>query len=52
MLSQFTEDIKGINETDILYEQESNQYNSNEAALFRSLNFLGMFGPKKKVGEI
>lgn len=51
-MNQFSEDINGINETDIMYEQENNLYNNNEVALFRSLNFLGMLGPKKKVGDL
>jgi hypothetical protein len=32
-----------------MYEQENNIYNNNQIALFRSLNFLGMLGPKKTV---
>ncbi len=35
-----------------MYEQENNIYNNNDIALFRSLNFLGMLGPKKKAGEV
>lgn len=29
LMSQFSEDINCINETDIMYEQENNQYNNN-----------------------
>jgi hypothetical protein len=29
-----------------MYEQENNQYNSNEIELFRSLNFLGVMTKK------
>lgn len=32
-----------------MYDQENNIYNNNEMALFRSLNFLGLMGPKKQV---
>lgn len=51
-MNQFNEDIVTINETDIMYEQENNIYNNNDIALFRSLNFLGMLGPKKKLGDV
>jgi hypothetical protein len=51
-MNQFNQDINSISETDIMYDQENNLYNNNEIALFRSLNFLGMIGPKKKIGGI
>jgi hypothetical protein len=34
-----------------MFEQDNNIYHSNEVGLFRSLNFLGLIGPKKRVGN-
>lgn len=31
-----------------MYQQQNNIYNNNNVALFRSLNFLGLVGNKKK----
>lgn len=32
-----------------MYEQDNNIHNNNDVGLFRSLNFLGLIGPKKVV---
>ena len=48
-IGSFVTQIDDINETDIMYEQDNNAYCNNEVGLFRSLNFLGLVGPKKNV---
>ncbi len=47
MVNIFINEVMQIKDTEIMYEQESNIYNNNEISLFRSLNFLGLLGPKK-----
>ena len=50
-INLFVSEVDKINETDIMYEQDNNVYNNNEVGLFRSLNFLGLIGPKKNVNN-
>lgn len=49
MIAKFISDLEGIKETEIVYEQDNNVHNNNEVGLFRSMNFLGLIGPKKVV---
>jgi hypothetical protein len=49
MIAKFIGDLENIKETDIVYEQDHNAHHNNEVGLFRSMNFLGLIGPKKVV---
>lgn len=49
MTSEFMNELEAIKETDVMCEQDNNMHHNNEVGLFRSLNFLGLIGPKKVV---